>query len=142
MVRSNYISLSKIDLLTRTNYHFQKLKVSAVLRSKKLYKAVIEDDEISEDRDMDKRTAWEKQNDEAFGIFIVTLLEDKASLFISETKAKAVWNELQRIHAGNIEDQRIDTALELKNIQMGNSELVDAYIMRTRSLATKSATLG
>ena len=76
MASSNSISLSKIDLLTGTNYHIWKLKVSAVLRSKKLFKAVIEEDKVSEDGDMENRTEWENKNDKAFGIIIVTLSED------------------------------------------------------------------
>ncbi|UYV72012.1 hypothetical protein LAZ67_9001549, partial [Cordylochernes scorpioides] len=62
--------------------------------------------------------------------------------FIGETNAKIVWDELERIHTGNIEDNIIDIGLELKNIQMRNNEGIEAYITRARNIASRSANLG
>ncbi|UYV74635.1 hypothetical protein LAZ67_12000343 [Cordylochernes scorpioides] len=67
---------------------------------------------------------------------------EKAGIFIGETNAKTVWDELKRIHTGNIEDKIIDIGLELKNIQMRNNEGIEAYISRARNIASRSANLG
>ncbi|UYV77939.1 hypothetical protein LAZ67_15002938 [Cordylochernes scorpioides] len=66
----------------------------------------------------------------------------EAGIFIGETNAKTVWDELKRIHTGNIEDKIIDIGLEMKNIQMRNNEGIEAYITRARNIASRSANLG
>ncbi|UYV80109.1 hypothetical protein LAZ67_18001721 [Cordylochernes scorpioides] len=82
---------------------------------------------------------WEDKNDEAFGIIIVNLSPEQAGIFIGETNAKTVWDELKRIHTRNIEDKIIDIGLELKSIQMRNNEGIEAYITRARNIASRSA---
>ncbi|UYV70659.1 hypothetical protein LAZ67_8000192, partial [Cordylochernes scorpioides] len=138
--------MNRIEPLTSSNYHIWALKISAILRSKKLFKKVIESPKpnhgMVDSKEEEFFKEWEDKNDEAFGIIIVNLSPEQAGIFIGETNATTVWDELKRIHTGNIEDKIIDIGLELKNIQMRNNEGIEAYITRARNIASRSANLG
>ncbi|CAK9821285.1 Retrovirus-related Pol polyprotein from transposon TNT 1-94 [Anthophora retusa] len=141
------MATGKIEQLTNKNYHVWALKVGAALRSRKLFKEVIEKDEPPVTNDVRSqegkdRLLWETKNDEAFGIIILTLSDEHAGLFLGETSAKKVWNELKNMYMGQAEDQIIDIGLELRNIRMGNHEAVIDYINRARNIASRSAALG
>ena len=133
------MSLNRIEPLTGNNYQMWQMKVKAILKSKKLFKAVIEKPEPKEAAEM---LIYEEQNDEAFAIIILTLSSEVAAMFTAETSAKKIWLELEKIHTGNREDRIIDIGLELRGIQMGESEKVSEYIMRVKGIASRSATMG
>ncbi|UYV75826.1 hypothetical protein LAZ67_13001452 [Cordylochernes scorpioides] len=83
-----------------------------------------------------------EKNDEAFGIIVTTLSDEKAGMFLDETKAKKVWDELKKIYTGNLEDKIIDIGLELKNIKMKNNESINEYMARAKNIASQSSSLG
>lgn len=132
---------NKIEPLTDDNYYVWALKVGAILRNRKLYKDVIENEEPAPNAGSNRET-WEAKNNEAFGIIILTLSSEQAGQFIGETNAKNVWKQLETRYAGNIEDRKIDIGLELKNIKMEANETVKAYITRARNISSRSASLG
>lgn len=147
MEGNSAISLNRIELLTGNNYHVWALKVSAILRAKLLFREIIEADEPpvaqnAESAEGKVRRLWERKNDEAFGIIITTLSDEQAGQFLVESKAKTVWNELKRMHAGNAEDRKIDIGLELKNVNMRGNESVNEYFARVKNIASRSAALG
>lgn len=130
MADAHHLSINKVELLTRSNYYVWELKVSAILRNKGLFKPVIEDPEPPSGEEPSTpeaklREAWEVKNDKAISIINVTLSTEQAGLFIGARSAKKVWEDLRRIHAGNVEDRKIDIALELRNLKMDQSETVD-----------------
>lgn len=118
MAESGLVAGGKVEALTGTNYQVWALKVSAILRSRKLYRAVIEGVEPAEGQsgsnEAKARELWETKNDEAFGIIVLNLSSEQAGMFIGETRARHVWEELEIIHTGTVEDKRIDIGLELK----------------------------
>ncbi|UYV84413.1 hypothetical protein LAZ67_X002051 [Cordylochernes scorpioides] len=63
-------------------------------------------------------------------------------MFLDETKAKKVWDELKKIYTGNLEDKIIDIGLELKNIKMKNNESINEYMARAQNIASQSSSLG
>ncbi|UYV80925.1 hypothetical protein LAZ67_19002198 [Cordylochernes scorpioides] len=63
-------------------------------------------------------------------------------MFLDETKAKKVWDELKKIYTGNLEDKIIDIGLELKNIKMKNNESINEYMARAKNIASQSSSLG
>ncbi|UYV75901.1 hypothetical protein LAZ67_13001740 [Cordylochernes scorpioides] len=141
MAEYNFLSQTKIEPLTGTNYQIWALKIGAVLRRRKLFKCVISDPEP----DMEDKSSWEiwsDKNDEAFGIIITTLTNEQAGMFIGETNAKKVWDSLRKTYTGNLEDKIIDIGLELKNIKMKDNETVDEYITRAKNIAARSSSLG
>ena len=147
MSEGTAIPFSKIEPLNDKNYYVWALKVSAVLRARKLFAEVIEGEEPlrgpnPESEAGKKRLKWETKNDEAFGILVTTLSDAQAGQFLTENKAKTVWEVLKRTHAGKAEDRRIDIALELKNITMQKNESVVEYIIRAKSIASRSASIG
>lgn len=87
------------------------------------------------------RAKWERKNDEAFGIIVLTLSSDQAGQFLREPKAKKIWDSLKQRYAGNVEDRRIDVGLELENIKMRNNKTIKEYITRAKNIASRSATL-
>lgn len=141
MAESMLAQANKIESLTDDNYYVRALKVSAILRNRKLYKEIIEGEEPALTAGA-VREAWEAKNNEAFGIIILTLSSEQAGQFIGETNAKTVWRQLETRYAGNIKDRKIDIGLELKNIKMEINETIKAYITRARNIASRSASLG
>lgn len=94
--------VSRIESLTGLNYNVWALKVSAVLKSKRLFKPIIEGTEVPDVGDegtpeRKARTKWEEQNDDAFSIIVLTLSGEQASLFINDNDAKKVWFELKTL---------------------------------------------
>ena len=73
---------------------------------------------------------------------LTTLSDDQAGQFLTERKAKVIWEELSRVHTGKTEDRRIDIAVELKNIRMANNESIKEYITRAKNIASRSASIG
>lgn len=146
MAEPSGLLANKVEPLSGANYQVWAMKVGAILRSRKLFRDVIEGFEppraIAGSNEAKERDLWESKNDEAFGIIILTLSQEQAGMFIGETKAKKVWEELKRIHTGTVEDKRIDIGLELKNIKQGNNESVDDYVIKARNIAARSAALG
>lgn len=139
--------VSRIEPLTGNNYYTWALKVGAVLKSRRLFKPIIEGNGIPNigtpgSVEQNARDKWEEQNDDAFGIIILTLAPEQAAQFINETNAKKVWEELKNTYAGNIEDRKIDIQMELKNLKMGENENVDSYLTRAKCVSSKSASLG
>ncbi|UYV61392.1 hypothetical protein LAZ67_1004695 [Cordylochernes scorpioides] len=124
-----------------TNYPIWALKVGALLRGKKLFKCVISDPE-PDIKDEVAWQIWSEKNDEAFGIIVTTLSDEQAGMFLDETKAKKVWDELKKIYTGNLEDKIIDIGLELKNIKMKNNESINEYMARAQNIASQSSSLG
>jgi len=82
--------LNKIEPLTNDNYYVWTLKVGVILKNRKLYKNVIENEEPSPNAGASTE-AWETKNNEAFGIIILTLSSEQAGQFIGKTNAKTVW---------------------------------------------------
>lgn len=68
---------NKIEPLTDDNYYVWALKVSAILRNRKLYKDIIEREEPDTSAGI-VREQWENKNDEAFGIIVLTLSNEQA----------------------------------------------------------------
>ncbi|UYV69363.1 hypothetical protein LAZ67_6003328 [Cordylochernes scorpioides] len=68
--------------------------------------------------------------------------DEQAGMFLDETKAKKVWDELKKIYTGNLEDKIIDIGLELKNIKMKNNESINEYMARAKNIASQSSSLG
>ncbi|UYV76036.1 hypothetical protein LAZ67_13002273 [Cordylochernes scorpioides] len=124
-----------------TNYPIWALKVESLLRGKKLFKCVISDPE-PDIKDEVAWQIWSEKNDEAFGIIVTTLSDEQAGMFLDETKAKKVWDELKKIYTGNLEVKIIDIGLELKNIKMKNNESINEYMARTKNIASQSSSLG
>lgn len=123
------------------------LKVSAVLKSRRIFKPIIEGIEVADigapgSAERKAREKWEEQNDDAFGILILTLSAAQAALFINETDAKKVWLDLKNTYAGNAEDRKIDVMMELKDLKMREDESVDAFITRAKCIGTRCASLG
>ncbi|UYV82668.1 hypothetical protein LAZ67_22000457, partial [Cordylochernes scorpioides] len=137
----NFSPTTKIEPLTGTNYPIWALKVGALLRGKKLFKCVISDPE-PDIKDEVAWQIWSEKNDEAFGIIVTTLSDEQARMFLDETKAKKVWDELKKIYTGNLEDKIIDIGLELKNIKMKNNESINEYMARAQNIASQSSSLG
>ncbi|CAK9806335.1 hypothetical protein ANTPLA_LOCUS4843 [Anthophora plagiata] len=140
------MATGKIEQLTNKNYHVLALKVGAALRSRRIFKDVIENDEPPvtnnvRTREGKDRLLWETKNDEAFDIIILTLSDEHAGLFLGGTSAKKVWNELKNMYMCQAEDQIIDIGLELRNIRMRNHEPVIYYINRAKNIASRSAIL-
>ncbi|UYV66039.1 hypothetical protein LAZ67_3006262 [Cordylochernes scorpioides] len=73
---------------------------------------------------------------------VTTLSDEQAGMFLDETKAKKVWDELKKIYTGNLEDKIIDIGLELKNIKMKNNESINEYMARAKNIASQSSSLG
>ncbi|KAK2577043.1 hypothetical protein KPH14_000894 [Odynerus spinipes] len=118
MAECNIVPTGRIEPLTNKNYYVWSLKVDALLRSKKLYKEVIEADEppVVENPESEagkRRLKWEALNNEAFSFIILTLSAEQA-----------------------------DIGLELKNLQMGTHETVQEYITRAKNIVSRSAALG
>ncbi|UYV76860.1 hypothetical protein LAZ67_14002239 [Cordylochernes scorpioides] len=137
----NFSPTTKIEPLTGTNYPIWALKVGALLRGKKLFKCVISDPE-PDIKDEVAWQIWSEKNDEAFGIIVTTLSDEQAGMFLDETKAKKVWEELKKIYTGNLEDKIIDIGLELKNIKMKHNESINEYMARAKNIASQSSSLG
>ncbi|UYV77867.1 hypothetical protein LAZ67_15002623, partial [Cordylochernes scorpioides] len=137
----NFSPTTKIEPLTGTNYPIWALKVEALLRGKKLFKCVISDPE-PDIKDEVAWQIWSEKNDEAFGIIVTTLSDEQAGMFLDETKAKKVWDELKKIYTGKLEDKIIDIGLELKNIKMKNNESINEYMARAKNIASQSSSLG
>ncbi|UYV76806.1 hypothetical protein LAZ67_14002076, partial [Cordylochernes scorpioides] len=136
----NFSTTTKIEPLTGTNYPIWALKVGALLRGKKLFKCVISDPE-PDIKDEVAWQIWSEKNDEAFGIIVTTLSDEQAGMFLDETKAKKVWDELKKIYTGNLEDKIIDIGLELKNIKVKNNESINEYMARAKNIASQSSSL-
>lgn len=139
--------LNKIQQLNGINYHVWALKIGIILQSRKLLREVTKSGElphggITESEEGKRKQEWETENDEAFGIIILTLPEDQAGQFLGKTKARNVWTELREIYAGDIEDRRIDVDLKLKNSWMNEVKSLKEYIIRTKGIAALSVTLG
>ncbi|UYV79912.1 hypothetical protein LAZ67_18001028, partial [Cordylochernes scorpioides] len=137
----NFSPTTKIEPLTGTNYPIWALKVGALLRGKKLFKCVISDPE-PDIKDEVAWQIWSEKNDEAFGIIVTTLSDEQAGMFLDETKAKKVWDELKKIYMGNLEDKIIDIGLELENIKMKDNESINEYMARAKNIASQSSSLG
>ncbi|KAK2577602.1 hypothetical protein KPH14_012832 [Odynerus spinipes] len=147
MAEGTPIPIGKIEPLYNDNYYVWSVRVKSILKARKLYQDVIERDEPPTSREVDSpayklREKWESKNDEAFGIIINMLSDAQAGQFLTEENAGKLWKKLKDIHEGNVEDKKIDIGLELKNIKMQNSETVNEYIGRIRSIQARSATLG
>ncbi|XP_015438721.1 PREDICTED: uncharacterized protein LOC107193730 [Dufourea novaeangliae] len=147
MAEGGIIPINIVKQLTNKNYYVWALKISAILRSRKLYKEVIEAAEppISanlESPEAKVRATCEAKNDEAFSLIILTLSEEQAGQFLNESSAKAVWEKLKQRFSGNVEDRKIDVSIELKNIKMNSHESVQEYITRAKNIASRSAALG
>lgn len=81
MAESMLAQANKIESLIDDNYYVWALKVSAILRNRKLYKEIIEGEEPALTAGA-VREAWEAKNNEAFGIIILTLSSEQAGQFI------------------------------------------------------------
>lgn len=107
MAEPSGLLANKVEPLSGANYQVWAMKVGAILRSRKLFRDVIEGFEparaLAGSNEAKERDLWESKNDEAFGIIILTLSQEQAGMFIGETKAKKVWEELKRIHTGTVE---------------------------------------
>ncbi|UYV79871.1 hypothetical protein LAZ67_18000944 [Cordylochernes scorpioides] len=117
MAEYNFLSQTKIEPITGTNYQIWALKIGAVLRGRKLFKCVISYPE-PEMEDKSSWEIWSEKNYEAFGIIITTLTNEQTGMFRGETNAKREWDSLRKTITGNLEDKIIDIGLELKNIRM------------------------
>ncbi|UYV78766.1 hypothetical protein LAZ67_16002681 [Cordylochernes scorpioides] len=107
--------------------------LGALLRGKKLFKCVISDPE-PDIKDEVAWQIWSEKNDESFGIIVTTLSDEQAGM--------KVWDELNKIYTGNLEDKIIDIGLELKNIKMKNNESINEYMARAKNIASQSSSLG
>lgn len=111
VAESTGIPLGRIELLTGKNYHVWALKVAAILRTRKLFREIIESEEPPIDQNPESQAAkvrnlWETKNDEAFGVIITTLSDSQADQFLVEDKARKVWETLRQMYAGDAEDKR------------------------------------
>ena len=71
------------------------------------------------------------------------MLSDEQSLqFAAEENAKILWKKIKTTFIGQIEDRKIDTGNELKNLEMKTNESANDYIARARGLSTKCRSLG
>lgn len=146
MTSTNELRMSaRIEPLTGENYRTWSFKVGCVLKARGLFKSVILGNEPpeSEDKTGSKdREIWEKQNYEALEIIVLALSESQANLYIRETNARILWEKLERKHAGNLEDQKINAALELRRTKMKPNETMREYIDRVISMNEKCGSLG
>ncbi|XP_036140851.1 uncharacterized protein LOC105835035 isoform X2 [Monomorium pharaonis] len=133
------IPVGSVPQLTATNYYVWAMKLEAVLGLKKA-KYILTTNQPA--NDAKEREKWDSDNDDVVLIIKLTLSDDQAMQFASETNAKHLWAKIKETYVGRLEDSKIDATVELRNISMGDKETAADYVARARGIASKCKGLG
>lgn len=106
----------RTEPLTGSNYMIWATRIKAILKSKELYKCILEDGEP--DTTDEAYTDCKKKNDKVYEIIVLNLLLEQSGQFLNKEKAKNIWDKLKSILMGRVENQRIDIGAKLKNVKM------------------------
>ena len=131
----------KVITLTSSNWLIWEMTLKTMMKSKKIYKEALEDDEPV-NKTTNAWKEWKDKNDQAMELIVLNLSPEQLGQFLGKEKAKEVWNELKSIHVGKIEDRKIDVQVEMKGVSIGVKESVTEYITRGRGIMAKASTLG
>lgn len=143
-------NLTSIEPLDDTNYFLWSKKIEGILRSKKLWKKVInvKPPEKPEEEDEDYRNkykAWNEWDDDNYAartIMINTMSKAQLLKYSREKSADKLWSLIKHDMANETEQLRARSLSELSTIRMKADESVDAFLNRAEALRNQCVQLG
>lgn len=146
----NWKFLTSVEALDDTNYFLWSEKIEGILRSKKLWKEVINIKlpEKPEEEDEDYRNKfktwneWDDDNYVARTIMINTMSKAQLLKYSREKSADKLWSLIKHDMANETEQLRARSLSELSTIQIKSDESVDAFLNRAEALRNQCVQLG
>lgn len=138
-----------VTKLNNTNYANWKFKVELLLRSKNLWKKVIEKErparilntagDLTNQREIDE---WNVRDDEARGLIDLTIEEDQIALIRTNKTAKGTWDALKDYHEKNSLTNKVFLMRSICSLKLSEGGDAKSHINKMQDLFTRLRDIG
>ncbi|UYV66483.1 hypothetical protein LAZ67_4001843 [Cordylochernes scorpioides] len=143
-------NLSPIEKLSDKNYLIWANRIESELRGLKLWRRIIEGEEVEKPIETDKKfdekmkiwEDWDDDNAIARNLMNRTMNDTQVLKYSSEKSAKKLWNIIGEEMASKNEDLEMKNRIELSKLKMNEDETVDDYLNRAMIIKSKSIQAG
>ncbi|CAK9809372.1 Retrovirus-related Pol polyprotein from transposon TNT 1-94 [Anthophora plagiata] len=143
-------NISAVEPLDDSNYFLWREKVEGILRSKKLWKKVmnvkpLEKPEEGVDNYDNKYKIWNEWDDDNYAartVMLNTMTKAQLLRYSNERNADKLWLLIKNNMAAETEQLKARALNELSNLHMKQEESVDEFINRAEALMNQCTQLG